>query len=75
MHVFKDGKRPSWVPIVRYDTYEKNNGKDDFSELTLNLTHYFKQNIKGYVEYWKQLNTPDTVTEDDRVTAQLSVGF
>ncbi len=75
MHVFKEGKRPTWVPIVRYDTYEKNDGKDDYSELTLNLTHYFKQNIKGYVEYWKQLDTPNTVTEDDRVTAQLSVGF
>ena len=75
MHVFKEGKRPNWVPIIRYDQYEKNNGKDDFSEVTLNLTHYFKQNIKGYIEYWKQVDTPVGVTENDRVTAQLSVGF
>jgi len=75
MHVFKKGKSPNWVPVVRYDKYEKNDGVDDFTELTLNLTHYFKQNIKGYVEYWKQLDTPAGVIEDDRVTAQLSVGF
>lgn len=75
MHVFKQGKRPNWVPIVRYDKYEQNDGNDNYTEMTLNLTHYFKQNIKGYVEYWKQLDTPTGVTEDDRVTAQLSVGF
>jgi hypothetical protein len=77
MHVFKKGKRPNWVPIVRYDTYEKNNGVDSYDELTLNLTHYFKQNVKGYVEYFKQLDTPNSATkgDGDRVTAQLSVGF
>ncbi|HHL19178.1 MAG TPA: hypothetical protein ENJ33_05540 [Thiothrix sp.] len=75
MHVFKKGKRPNWVPIMRYDTYEKNNGADSYDELTLNLTHYFKQNIKGYVEYFEQLDAPSSVTKDRRVTAQLSVGF
>ncbi len=75
MHVFKQGKQPTFVPLIRYDGYEQNDGKDKYSELTFNLTYYFAQNTKGYIEYWKQLDVPDKKKEDSRITLQLSIGF
>ena len=75
MYFIKQGGVPTWVPVVRYDTFEKNDGKDSTSELTLNLTRYFAQNIKGYIEYWQQLDVPDGKDKDDRITAQISLAF
>jgi hypothetical protein len=66
---------PTFVPLVRFDSYEKNDGKDEYQDLTLNLTYYMKENVKGYVEYWNQLDAPDGVDKDSRVTLQLYVGF
>ncbi len=75
MYVFKEGQRPTWAPVVRYDTYEKVNGSEEYNELVLNLTRYFTENIKGFIEYWKQLDVPPTKTEDKRVTLQLQLTF
>ncbi|MEK8017485.1 MAG: hypothetical protein VSS75_011505 [Candidatus Parabeggiatoa sp.] len=75
MYVFKQGKQPTWVPLVRYDGYERADGKDGYDELTFNLTYYFSQNVKGYFEYWKQFDVPDDKTDDSRVTFQMSIGF
>jgi len=70
----KSGK-PTWVPLVRYDSYERNDGADQFDELTLNVGYYFQENTKGFIEYWSQLATPDGVQEDNRLTLQMQVGF
>jgi hypothetical protein len=75
MYVFKNGKKPTWVPIMRYDSYEFLDGQEVYDELTFNLTYYFTQNVKGYVEYWKQLDVPDHLTEDSRLTLQLSLAY
>ena len=75
-HTMKTEKGvPTWVPLVRLDNYEENDGADQFSELTLNLAYYFAQNVKGFVEYWEQLDTPNGVTKDNSVTLQVSVGL
>ncbi len=70
-----DTLRPTWVPLIRYDTYETNDGNDDFGELTLNLTYYFNQNIKGFVEYWDRFDAPTSAQEDDRLTIQITAAF
>lgn len=70
----KSGK-PTFVPVARYDMYEEADGADKFGELTLNLTYYFAQNVKGYVEYWKQTKTPDSVDAENRLTFQVYVGL
>ena len=62
------------MPLIRYDTYESNNGTNETDELTLNVTYYFEQNIKGYVEYWDR-SAQDSAKDDDRLTVQLAVGF
>lgn len=74
-HVFKTSSgMPTWVPLIRYDTYEMSDGTDTTDELTLNLTYYFEQNIKGYVEYWDR-SAENSANDDDRLTVQLGVGF
>ena len=70
-----DSLRPTWVPLVRYDWHEENDGRDTFSSLTFNVTHYFTQNIKGYVEYWDQFDAPTKAQEDDRLTVQITALF
>ncbi|VAW93157.1 hypothetical protein MNBD_GAMMA22-666 [hydrothermal vent metagenome] len=66
---------PTFVPVVRIDNYEKNNGNDKYQELTLNLTYYIHENFKSFIEYWYQASVPDTVVADNRTTLQFSVGF
>ena len=74
-HVFKTGTgAPVWAPLIRFDSYEGDNGTDDTDELTLNVTYYFEQNIKGYVEYWDR-SAQDSDDDDDRLTVQIAVGF
>jgi len=75
-HTFrtKSGK-PGLVPLIRYDSYEKNDGRDQFDELTLNVGYYFQENTKGFIEYWDQIDTPDGIPDDSRLTLQLQVGF
>ena len=70
-----DTLRPTWVPLVRYDSYETNDGTAEFDELTLNLTYYFNQNIKAFVEYWDRFDAPTTAQEDDRITVQIIAAF
>lgn len=70
----KEGK-PTWVPIIRYDSYEKNDGTDKYDELTLNLTYYIEQNVKAYLEFWRQIDVPDGVENNNRLTAQVYVAF
>ena len=67
--------RPAWVPLIRFDSYERNDGREDFQELTLNLGYYFTENIKGFAEYWNQLGVPSGVEDDSRFTLQLEVVF
>ena len=74
-HVFKTSTgTPQWAPLIRFDTYEESNGADSTDEITLNVTYYFEQNIKGYVEYWDR-SAELSADDDDRLTVQLAVGF
>jgi hypothetical protein len=74
-YTMMDKGRPTFVPLVRFDNYEKNDGQDEYREFTLNLGYYFTQNIKGYLEYWDRYDTPTGVAEDDRVTVQFDAAF
>ena len=75
VYVFHENGRPTWVPLLRYDSYQKSNGTQEYKEAVLNLTYYFTQNIKGFVEYWKQLDIPAGQTEDQRLTLQFVAAF
>lgn len=74
-YVLQDFYIPKIVPLIRYDGYEDNDGNDQFDELTLNISFYLTENIKGFLEYWAQLDVPSGVDEDSRFTIQLAAGF
>lgn len=74
-YMIKDGKRPSIVPLVRYDSYEQSDGTVEFKELTLNVTYYFSENAKGYIEHWQQMDVPAGEVENKRTTLQFAVAF
>lgn len=76
MWVFtNDSLRPTWVPLIRFDSYEQNDGVNEFDEVTFNLGYYFDENIKVYFEYWDRVDAPTTLQEDDRITVQLVIAF
>jgi hypothetical protein len=75
-YIFVDGTlRPTWVPLIRYDSYETDDGASSFDELTLNLTYYITQNIRAYAEYWDRFDAPTSAQEDSRFTIQVVAGF
>lgn len=74
-YAFQQGGRPTWVPLVRYDSYEQSNGVKEFREGVLGATYYFTHNIKGSIEYMKQLDVPTGVVKDDRLTLQFIAAF
>lgn len=74
-YVFEKNSRPLVVPLLRYDSYEKKDGKDRFDEVTLNVSYYFTQNIKGFVEFWTQTDIPNGATRDHRFTVQIVAAF
>lgn len=74
-YIYQPEGRPLWVPGVRFGQYEKADGVDSFTEMTLILGYYLTQNVRLFAEYWTQLDVPDLVEEDDRVTLQIEVGF
>jgi hypothetical protein len=75
LYVVRDGGRPTWVPLVRIDWYEMNDGNDDWTDLTLNLGYYFTENVKGMVEFWTQASRPDDADKDNRITLQVAGAF
>ena len=75
LYAFQQVGRPTWVPLLRYDSYEKSNGTQEYKEAVLNLAYYFTQNIKGSAEYMKQFDVPTGAVEDSRFTLQLIAAF
>lgn len=74
-YVWRKDARPLVVPLVRFDSYEENDGNDEYKELTLNLGYYFTENIKGFIEYWTQTDKPDDAMRDNRFTLQVVAAF
>ncbi|MBL4820601.1 MAG: hypothetical protein JKY98_06385 [Gammaproteobacteria bacterium] len=69
----KDG-RPLFTPVLRYDSYEANDGRNKIKAWTAGLSHYLRENIKIRAE----LSTRDgdgTILDDDRFTIQIDAFF
>ena len=73
-YILNKSGHASWVPLIRFDSYEKNNGTEDITELTLNVSHYFTENIKGFIEFWDR-SGDGTTADADRLTLQLFAAF
>lgn len=75
LYTVKLNGRPVFVPSVRYDSYQRNDGSDRFGELVLNLAYYHKENIRAFVEYWTQVDAPAGFDKNNRFTFQIELGF
>jgi len=64
---------PSWlplvVPLVRVDFL------DPVTNLTTDVNFYLRDNVKAYVEWWQNLDVPDGVRRDNRITVQVDVAL
>jgi hypothetical protein len=69
----KDG-RPLVTPIIRFDAYEENDGKNNIESLTVGVSHFVRENLKLRVEYWDR-NGEGTTLDDDRFTLQFDAYF
>ena len=77
-----DSDAPFLVPLIRQNWYQTADGTRQFAYFTAQLAHYFKSNVKAFVEYSKDTKqdftsaSPDVPAEkDNRVTVQAEVGF
>lgn len=75
LYTWKKDGRPVVVPLVRVDGWQENDGRDDFTAVTLNAAYYLTQNIKGFLEYYNNFDTPANVREESRVTLQFEMAF
>lgn len=75
LYTFRREGRPWIVPLLRLDKYEKNDGFDQFTEISANLSYYFTENVRLFAEWWKQVDVPSSQPKDGRVTLQIELGF
>ncbi len=67
--------RPTWVPLIRYDSYEMNDGASDYDSILVQLSYHLTENTKAWIQYWDLYNTPTGVADDNQVTFEFAVGF
>jgi hypothetical protein len=70
----KDG-RPFFVPLLRYDWTELNDGSDTFSAITAQAGFYVVENAKVALEYNQELDVAPGKDTLYRVTLLLDIGF
>jgi hypothetical protein len=79
-YTFKKEDSPTWVPLLRQDWYQTNDGRRQFAGFTAQVSRYFLENARGFLEY-----NADTVQtgasgaprprKNHRWLAQLELGF
>ena len=74
MYINHDDARTNWAPLLRYDSYEKNDGANTINEFTLGMNYYFSDNVRGMAEYWDRAGDGSTA-DDNRLTFQLLAAF
>ena len=74
LYTFRKNNRAIWAPLIRLDQYEKVNGSEDITELTLGLNYYFSENFRGMLEFWDR-SGDGTTKDDDRLTIQVYAAF
>ena len=75
LYTMHENGRPTFVPLIRLDTLESNDGADTTTAATLNLGYYFTENIKGFLEYRNEIDTPAGIEDADRTLVQLEAAF
>ena len=74
LYMVKDGTRPTWAPLLRYDSYKVSGGSEKVNELTLSVNYYLTENIRTMLEFWSK-DSDISAKDDDRLTLQLFAAF
>ncbi|NIM57946.1 MAG: hypothetical protein GTO16_03255 [Candidatus Aminicenantes bacterium] len=72
---YNKAQSPSFVPLVRVENYERDDGASDYTDLTLNLSYFLTQNVKLSLEYWTNLSVPTGITKSNRITGFFTLLF
>jgi len=66
--------RPLFTPIVRFDSYEANNGREQVESWTVGVSHFLRENIKLRAEF-STLDGDRAIFDEDRFTIQIDALF
>ena len=74
LYSFKEGARTTWAPLLRFDSYEKNDGAEKVNEITFGINYYLTENVRSMLEVWNK-DSDNNANDDDRFTIQLFAAF
>lgn len=67
--------RPFFVPLVRYDMSQYNDGQDDYNTLTAQISFYLIENARVGIEYHNDLDNLPGEEKLNRITVFADVAF
>lgn len=67
--------RTTFMPLVRIDTYTRDDGNDRFTDGTFNFTYYVLDNLGVSLEFWTNLSVPDDRSKSNRTTLLFNMTF
>ncbi|MBS1269475.1 MAG: hypothetical protein MAG794_00426 [Gammaproteobacteria bacterium] len=67
--------RPTFVPMIRYDTFEESNGSDTKEVATFGVNYYVTENVKVLGEYISEIDEFDGTDEQDRIRIEVRMVF
>lgn len=74
MYTAKEGVRTTWAPLIRFDSYDKNDGAEKVNEVTLGANYYLTENVRTMLEYWSK-DSDISANDDNRLTLQVFAAF
>jgi len=74
-YTWKKDDRPYFVPLLRYDWTELNDGDDKLAAMTAQVGWYFVENMKLAVEYYDEFDVAPGKTKKDRLTLLADLSF
>lgn len=66
--------RPLFMLVLRFDSYEANDGRDKIASWTLGVSHFLRENIKLRAEFSTR-DGDGAIQDDDRFTIQIDAFF
>ena len=66
--------RPLFTPVLRFDSYEANDGRDKVESWTIGVSHFLRENINIRAEFSTR-DGDGTIPDDDRFTIQIDAFF
>jgi len=63
------------VPLLRFETSQANDGKDETKRMTVGASYYISENFKTMLEYSNDTSVPAGVSKSSNVTLQVQAAF